>query len=184
DLTINQIAFDPYLQGKIDKNTAKGLNLELLGENDQFKLSLDPQFKPVSFNFQRKEMQVTGDRQQNLLFVTAQQVPLTLIKDVAIRSSFLTASSDPVKNLTKLTGDLSGNFRINLSDSSILGVKVVIDNPRYGTLSGDRLLGNLDYNQGVLTVSNSQLSLKNQNYPFQGKVSFNGQNPRFQGEIA
>ncbi|MEB3121911.1 MAG: translocation/assembly module TamB domain-containing protein [Snowella sp.] len=184
NLAINQIAFDPYLQGKIDKTATKGLNVELLGENDQFNLSLDPQFKPVSFNFQRKKMQVTGDRQQNLLFVTAQQVPLTLIKDVAIRSSFLTASSDPVKNLTKLTGDLSGNFRINLADSSILGVKVVIDKPRYGTLSGDRLLGNLDYNRGVLTVSNSQLSLKNQNYPFQGKVSFNGQNPRFQGEIA
>jgi translocation and assembly module TamB len=183
DLTINQIAFDPYLQGKIDKTAAKGLTLELLGKNDQLNLSLDPQFKPVSFNFQRKEMQVTGDREQNLLFVTAQQFPLALVKEVAIQSSLVTANIDSVKHLTPLTGDLSGNFRVNLSDSSVLGVKVVIDKPRYGTLSGDRLFGNLAYSQGVLTVSNSQLSLKNQNYPFQGKVSFNSQNPRFQGEI-
>ena len=183
DLSINQIAFDPYLQGKIDKTAAKGLTLELLGKNDQLNLFLDPQFKPVSFNFQRKEMQVTGDREQNLLFVTAQQFPLALVKEVAIQSSLITANADSVKHLTPLTGDLSGNFRINLSDSSILGVKVVIDNPRYGTLNGDRILGNLAYSQGVLTVSNSQLSLKNQNYPFQGKVSFNSQNPRFQGEI-
>jgi translocation and assembly module TamB len=190
DLTINQIAFDPYLQGKIDKTVAKGLTLELLGKNDHLNLSLDPQFKPVSFNFQRKEMRVTGDRgaalrdrEQNLLFVTAQQFPLALVKEVAIQSSLVTANTDSVKHLTPLTGDLSGNFRVNLSDSSILGVKVVIDKPRYGTLSGDRLFGSLAYNQGVLTVSNSQLSLKNQNYPFQGKVSFNGQNPRFQGEI-
>ncbi|PZV26361.1 MAG: hypothetical protein DCF12_10090 [Snowella sp.] len=183
DLTINQIAFDPYLQGKIDKTTAKGLTLELLGKNDQLNLSLDPQFKPVSFNFKRKEMQVTGDRQQNLLFVTAQQFPLALVKEVAIQSSLVTANTDSIKHLTPFTGDLSGNFRINISDSSILGVKVVINKPRYGTLNGDRLLGSLAYRQGVLTVSNSQLSLKNQNYPFQGKVSFNSQNPRFQGEI-
>ena len=183
DLTINQIAFDPYLQGKIDKTVAKGLTLELLGKNDQLNLSLDPQFKPVAFSFKRKEMQVTGDREQNLLFVTAQQFPLALVKEVAIQSSLITANADSVKHLTPLTGDLSGNFRVNLSDSSVLGVKVVIDKPRYGTLSGDRLFGNLAYSQGVLTVSNSQLSLKNQNYPFQGKVSFNSQNPRFQGEI-
>ena len=184
DLTINQIAFDPYLQGKIDKSIAKGLTLELRGKNDQLNLSLDPQFKPVSFNFQRKEMQVTGDREQNLLFVTAQQFPLALVKEIAIQSSLVTANTDSIKHLTPLTGDLSGNFKVNLSDSSILGVKVVIDNPHYGTLGGDRILGNLAYSQGVLTVSNSQLSLKNQNYPFQGKVSFNGQNPRFQGELA
>ena len=184
DLTINQIAFDSYLQGKIDKTVAKGLTLELLGKNDQLNLSLDPQFKPVSFNFQRKEMQVTGDREQNLLFVTAQQFPLALVKEVAIQSSLITANTDSVKHLTNLTGDLSGNFRINLSDSSVLGVKVVIDKPRYGTLNGDRLFGSLAYSQGVLTVSSSQLSLKNQNYPFQGKVSFNSQKPRFQGEIA
>ena len=183
DLTINQIAFDPYLQGKIDKTVAKGLTLELLGKNDQLNLSLDPQFKPVAFSFKRKEMQVTGDREQNLLFVTAQRFPLALVKEVAIQSSLFTANIDSVKHLTPLTGDLSGNFRVNLSDSSVLGVKVVIDKPRYGTLSGDRLFGNLAYSQGVLTVSNSQLSLKNQNYPFQGKVSFNSQNPRFQGEI-
>ena len=184
DLEINQIAFDPYLQGKIDKTVAKGLTLELLGKNDQLNLSLDPQFKPISFSFKRKEMQVTGDRQQNILFVTAQQVPLALVKEVAIQSSLITVNTDSVKHLTPLTGDLSGNFRINLSNSSILGVKVVIDQPRYGTLNGDRILGNLAYSQGVLTVSNSQLSLKNQIYPFQGKVSFNSQNPRFQGELA
>lgn len=190
DLEINQIAFDPYLQGKIDKSIAKGLTLELLGKNDQLNLFLDPQFKPVSFSFKRKEMQVTGDRgaalrdrEQNLLFVTAQQLPLALVKEVAIQSSLITPNTDSVKHLTPLTGDLSGNFRINLSDSSILGVKVVVDQPRYGTLNGDRILGNLAYSQGVLTVSNSQLSLKNQNYPFQGKVSFNSHNPRFQGEI-
>jgi translocation and assembly module TamB len=184
DLEINQLAFDPYLQGKIDKSIAKGLTLELRGKNDHLNLFLDPQFKPVSFNFKRKEMQMTGDRQQNLLFVTAQQFPLALVKEVAIQSSLVTANTDSVKHLTPLTGDLSGNFRINLSDSSILGVKVVIDKPRYGTLNGDRLFGSLAYSQGLLTVSNSQLSLKNQNYPFQGKVSFNSQNPRFQGEIA
>ncbi len=183
NLQIANIVFAPQLKGNINKIAAKGLNLQLMGKKDSLDLSLDSQYQPISLNLKQKNMQVTGLRDQNLLFITAQQVPLKLLKDLAFQSFPIASRPYSLKNLTSLTGDLSGNFAINLTDSSILGRKVAIDRPRFGTLSGDRVTGDLDYNQGVLTVNNSQLLLKNRNYPFQGNITLKGNNLHFKSEI-
>ncbi|MEB3309985.1 MAG: translocation/assembly module TamB domain-containing protein [Snowella sp.] len=179
-LKLDKIAFDPVLSGQIHKTATQGLNVNLAGKRETLRFALDAQSNPVSLMLKREAMQIKGVRDQSLFFVTAQQVPLDFLRDLTV---LLPQSSQPLAFSEKISGDLSGNFTLNLADRSIIGTRVAIDQPRFGTLSSDRVTGNLDYSAGKLNVTNSQLMVKNNPYPFQVSVNLKGIKPKIQGEI-
>lgn len=180
NLKLDKISFDPVLSGQIHKTVTQGLSVNLQGQQETLRFALDPQFNPVSLMLKREAMQIKGVRDQSFFFVTAQQVPLNFLRDLTV---LVPQSAQPLAFSDKLSGNLSGNFTLNLADRSVMGTRVVIDQPRLGTLSGDRVTGNLDYSAGKLNVSKSQLIVKNNPYPFHVSVNLNGIKPKIQGEV-
>jgi translocation and assembly module TamB len=189
-LRLGDYRFSPWLTGQVQKNT-QGLQLALQGQDETFRLSLDGQHQPTSVFFERQNLKLTGVRNQDQLFLTAQGLPLTALQaslptaiafnpnlSANVRSALNRVQQQP------LAGELSGNFQLDLTQKTAIGTRVNIQAPRWGSFRGNDLTANFRFGQGQLSLENSRLRYGKSTFLMQGNANFQGQTPQWAGAIS
>ena len=174
DLQVNQVAFEPLLNGNVKAVSGGGLNLNVAGKGDQIAFNLDGNNQPRSFLVRRQQALATGELRGDNLAVKAEKIPLKLF-------DFTLPATTTVGPGT-VAGSLSGNFLVDQKTFATKG-DLTIDRPEIGRVKGDRLLAEFNWDGNKITLSNSSFLKENSKYAFTGSITQNSQGPQLQGEI-
>ncbi len=174
DLAISNLVFEPRLTGDLRFASTGGLTLDVAGEQDQIRVALDSDFRPLTFYVRQNDTLAQGHRQGDRLLAQLENFPLEVLN---IR---------PATNygLSELGGLVNGNFDINIADlanPSGLGA-VAIARPRIGYITGDSFRGQLRYANGIVTLSEGELLLGASRYAVVGSLDPVGEVP-FRGQL-
>ncbi|MBE9126370.1 MULTISPECIES: translocation/assembly module TamB domain-containing protein [unclassified Coleofasciculus] len=157
DFIVSGLAFEPLLIGFVSTVPGQGVELNLQGNNDRIEVALGADYQPVSFDIQRGEAIATGTREGDILQVNAQNIPISLIRDIApVPVAF---ANQP------LVGNISGDLAINLNTFDVALNRVELAGPIFG----DRL-GN-------------EVELAENRYVLSGNIVQTPSGPQFQGEL-
>ncbi|MFM1842226.1 MAG: hypothetical protein RLZZ490_962 [Cyanobacteriota bacterium] len=190
DLRLGDYRFSPWLTGQIQQND-QGLYLALQGQDETLKLALDSHHQPTSILFEQQDLKLTGVRQADQFFLTAQALPLTALQaSLPTAIAFAPAPTPTLRSaLTQvqqqpLAGELSGNFQINLAQKTAIGKRITIKDPRWGSFRGQDLTANFQFNQGQLSIDNSRLRYGKSTFLIQGNVNFQEPTPQWDGSVS
>jgi translocation and assembly module TamB len=175
DVVIQNLAFDPVLQGQVKVASKQGVNLQLAGDTDRIELALAPNYRPLSFLVKLDEASAVGKSQGDRLLVSTQNIPLNLITDFAPLPEAVASR--------QIGGNLSGEFDINLANLNISGTNVAIAKPSIRTLIGDSLTGNFSYTGKTATFNDIEFQRGNSRYLLGGSVNLAGNDPQFQAKV-
>jgi translocation and assembly module TamB len=175
DLVIQNLAFDPVLQGQVKVAPKQGVNLQLAGVQDRIELALAPNYRPLSFLVKLDEASAVGKSQGDRLLVSTQNIPLNLLTSFA-------PLPEPIAS-RPIGGNLSGDFDINLANLNISGTNVAIAKPSIGTLVGDSLTGNFSYTGKTATFNDIAFQKGQSRYLLGGSVNLAGNDPQFQAKL-
>lgn len=148
NLTVNGLAFDPVLTGNLNFQAGQRTELNVTGREDRIALTLGANNRPNSFFIKRDQSVATGRSQGENLIVDVQDFPIAVLKDLI--------PGDRVNNIGAIAGDLSGNLVINLAQSTVVG-DVAIARPTFGRIAADEFRGRFSYNNGAVTLAESEL---------------------------
>ncbi len=183
NLNVDNLKFEPVLAGNLKANPKQGLKLALDGQKDHFHLRLDNQFQPVAISLKQAKMQATGTRQGETVNLKVGQIPLSLLQNYIVKAGSVTNSS-PTHLLTQpLSGDLSGQFTLDLNTGAIAGQKVAIANPQIGTLKGKQFTGDIQYVNRKLTLRNGEFKVNNSQYHLDGNFTPTSQGPYLNANV-
>jgi translocation and assembly module TamB len=161
NLRVNNLAFDPVLEGNVAFNPGQGTQLQLSGTQDRIALTLGPNNRPTSFFIRQDEAVATGKTQGETLFVNVQDFPVNVLEKIIPNAT---------ANLGPIAGELSGDVAVNLNDFSAQG-KIAIAQPQIGQIAGDVFRGNFTYNQGAATLTGGELQIGESLYSFSGNIT-------------
>lgn len=174
-LAVNQFAFEQRLSGNLRYALNRGLDLDVAGQQDRIALVLDGQNRPRSFYVRQQDTIAEGRSQGDRLLATLTNFPLAAL------------NLSPAANLGlgQVSGQLNGNFDVNLADLSnpdVIG-DVAIANPALDYIAADSFVGRFRYINGVAVLEDgAELKLRNSRYLLSGR--FNpGTDPQFQGSV-
>lgn len=177
---VGAIAFEPVLKGTIAIVPQEGVNLDLAGNNDTVRLTLDSQYQPTTFAVRLDDMTATGSRRNGELIVQANDIGVGTIKDFAIAMGVSIPESIAAQ---PISGDLSGTFIYDLKTADVAGSDIAIANPRFGTLKGDRLTADFRYREGDFILSQGLFQSDRSQYSLQGSVTQSPQGPRLYAKV-
>jgi translocation and assembly module TamB len=171
-LAATQLAFEPLMRGRMDYDAAKGLNLNLSGQQDRIQLALGADQLPRSFDIQRGEAIALGRSVgPGKLDITLEKIPLAA----------LNWSPDQLKKQGTLSGIASGRFNADVNQRTLDGT-LAVANPALGQLRGDRLAGTLAYANNVATLTGGTL-VQGPNEYFLDAQAINGEDPKLSGRL-
>jgi translocation and assembly module TamB len=171
-LAANQLAFEPVMRGRMDYDTAKGLNLNLSGQQDRIQLALGADQLPRSFDIRRGEAIALGRSVgPGKLDITLEKLPLAA----------LNWSPAQLKKQGTLAGIASGRFNADINKRTLDGT-IAVANPALGQLRGDRLAGTIAYANGVATLTGGTL-VQGPNEYFLDAQAINGDDPKLSGRL-
>ncbi|QUS60381.1 translocation/assembly module TamB domain-containing protein [Synechocystis sp. PCC 7338] len=189
-LQLGKFKFVPHLSGEVKKDL-EGIQLALQGEGEQIRLSLDPKQQPTAVLWERGPWQLAGQKQTNQWSLTARSLPLEALQNSLPLALTLVSHGDNslTDSLAKLQsqpwgGELSGHFQLDLAKKTAIATRVNIQQPRWGNFSAQNLAGNFRYGQGQLTVDSGRLRHGQSTVLIQGQADFQGDQPRWGGEIS
>ncbi|OCR02192.1 hypothetical protein BCD67_06110 [Oscillatoriales cyanobacterium USR001] len=178
DFVVNQVAFESVLFGTINAELGKGLDLRLAGQKDQIQLALNQTYLPTAFLIRRGDAIANGNVENDVLKINLVQFPLDTLN--------LTPAKDV--GLGQVTGLASGKINIpgwklplNLAALQA-GGQISINQPAIGHIKGDNFQGEFKYANGVATLNNAQLQVRQSQYLISGMVKA-GNNPEFSGKV-
>lgn len=176
DLKVNQVAFEPLLNGNIKAVSGGGLNLNIAGQNDRIAFNLDRNQQPRSFFVQRQQAFASGELRGNNLAVKAEKIPLEFFN--------FTLPARTLVGPGSIAGSLSGNFQVNRNTLATKG-DLTLAQPQIGRIRGDRLLAKFTYDRlkDKITLNNSSFLKGNSKYEVVGSITQSSQGPKLQGEI-
>jgi translocation and assembly module TamB len=160
DLNVNKFAFDA-LAGNLTTERGSGLKLDVVGQTDRIALNLDANNRPKDFNIRWKQATATGVGQADNLNVKVDNFPLLALNITPPENGFI--------GKTPLNGTLTGNFLVNPNTLTANG-DIAVKNPQVGTIKGDSLNATFAYNNGTLTLQNSNFNKNSSIYSFAGTV--------------
>ncbi len=173
---VNGTAFEPILRGSL--RVARGVNLNVSGQQDRIALTLGSDYQLVAFDIQRDQAVATGRTQGNLLLVNARNFPLALLNTPA------TAAFFPV------SGELNGSVALNLNqlragDFSQLTAngQLTIANPAIGTFRANQFGGRVSIANGVATLSGAELRRGQSIFQLTASAQLTGGNPQFKTQV-
>lgn len=170
NLAINQLGFESQLAGTVAYTTTAGLALNLVGGRDQLRLNLASNGQPQSFLVRRQEAIAVGQRSGENLQVQVQRFPLKA----------LNLRPDPAVDRI-ISGLASGQFSLNLNTQALQG-QIAVLKPGLGNLFGDRLVANVQYNQGIATLRDGEFSKGKSQYLLNARL-VTGADPQLSGRI-
>ena len=183
---VENIDFAPFLTGKVQISPATGVNLDLeevaitpvispspeqnptLQPLDRVELVLDRNFSPLTFGVVRDNIAVRGVGKQEILELTAQNIPVAFLKTVAVKSDDFQVPDNLA--LQPVSGELSGDFIFNLDTLATSGENVVVDNPSLDSIRGDRLEGNFQYADSYFAIQDAEFQQRNSIYKLEGNL--------------
>jgi translocation and assembly module TamB len=173
---LNGTAFEPLLSGNL--RVARGVNLNLTGQQDRIALTLGPTYQIVAFNIQRGEAIATGRTQGDLLLVDAKKFPLSFLNTPATAAFF------------PLSGELNGTVALSLSrlrsgDLSQLSAngQLTITQPTIGTYRADQFGGRVSLTNGVATLSGAELRRGQSVFQLDASAKITGSDPQVQAQL-
>ncbi|GAB4365720.1 MAG: hypothetical protein Kow00121_02530 [Elainellaceae cyanobacterium] len=184
NFSVNQIAFDPALQGQVKFVARQGGSLQLVGEQDQIALVLDQQYRPKMFTLRRGQALIQTVPQSvsnpNRLQTTIENFPLE------------TLALSPNPALGVLSGLLSGQFVADLTQPSNPKVtgEMTIAHPQLGAThtvadpdhANDRFTGKVYYGNETLSLTDGELRLGAGRYRLTGELLQSDQ-PQMSGQL-
>ncbi len=174
DFYLADLNFEKALDGHIQSNQ-RGIQLALAGLSDKLKLQLNNYYQPLTFFIKHQDIQLTGLKEHQQLYLESQNLPLSLLRNL---------SNFPLNLRSKtILGSVSGNVTIDLNNFAVVGRKVVINQPQLDWLKGDKLTGTFRYFNDLLVVKETQLQIKNSRFQIDGKVAFKENNPSLVADI-
>jgi translocation and assembly module TamB len=171
--TVNQVAFEPALDGKFQYRANQFTQMDVAGETDRISFRLDGINRPTSFYVKQGETIATGKGKGDRLLADLQNFPLAV----------LNFSPATAYGLGAIAGNMNGRFDINLANlanPTVLG-EVAIARPSIGYINADQLTGNFRYVNGVAVLNQGELLRANSRYVLAG--SFNSATTKFQGQV-
>ncbi|MBU7582506.1 MAG: translocation/assembly module TamB domain-containing protein [Nostoc sp. TH1S01] len=174
DLVVQNIAFEPLLTGNIDSAQGRGLNLNLMGNQDRIAVNLDGNNRPQSFLVQWQDASAKGQFQGNNIALNVQNFPLQI----------LNVSVPPALRLGKGTvaGLISGDLQVNQQTFAANG-NLAISSPKIGRIQGDQLTAQFNYANGKATITSSKFVKGSSIYAFAGNVGQSLKGPQLQGKL-
>ncbi|WP_158409482.1 translocation/assembly module TamB domain-containing protein [Gloeocapsa sp. PCC 73106] len=173
NLEVPGLVFDPLLEGTIITQNHQNIDLKLGGKDAQIQVSLDSNYHPNHFLVQQGESILEGDRSQNNLLVTAQNLPLEIIKLINLPQ---------VSNSLEVSGQLSGDATINLTNLDTIG-NLQITAPFFGKLKGEQLTAKITYSSEILSINNLKLEQGLTAYLGEIELNFQEQIPQVQAQL-
>ena len=181
DFQIENLTFAPTLEGTVVVSPQQGVNLQLDRDEDEISLVLDRDFLPVSFVFKHEDMLVMGTGKGEILNVETANIPLELLKTIAIKSDDFTVPENLA--VQEVGGELSGEFFINLNTLATSGRNIIVERPVLARIRGDRLTGSFQYADGYLALEKVKFEQRESIYAFTGKINQKQDDLEAQGEI-
>ncbi|MDJ1175995.1 translocation/assembly module TamB domain-containing protein [Roseofilum capinflatum] len=185
NVVVNQIAFDPVIEGPIQFTPSEGAAIALKGESDEISAVLDPTFMPESFTFKVGEAIATGQRTP-----ASEGSPLTNFQVEIAQFPLDLVNLVPTANpLGPVSGQVSGNFNLSFPPTFdpmavIAQGELTVDQPSIGTVEGELLTAKLNYAGGQGQLTETQLKIGESEYNLQGAVNLNDlSDPQFEAEV-
>ena len=183
---VENIDFAPLLTGNVQISPKTGAKLQLkevvtpalkptatdLDSKpqplDKIELVLDSNFSPLAFAIAHDHLAVTGTGKQEIVEITTQNIPVKLLKTIALKSNDFEVPDNIA--IQPIDGQLSGNFIFNLNTLTTSGENVVIDSPTLASIRGDRLKGDFQYADGYFAIQNVEFKQRNSIYQLEGNL--------------
>ncbi|MDV2994283.1 MAG: hypothetical protein N4J56_003937 [Chroococcidiopsis sp. SAG 2025] len=173
NFAVNNVAFDPLLAGDLRLQPGRGLDLDLVGnQNDRVAVNLNPDYRPNNFTVRLDEAIATGRSQGENLLVNVENFPLRVLNLSAPANPYLTG---PVR------GILSADLTVNPDRLTAQG-DVAVTQPGIGRLQGDRLAAQFRYGNGGGTLTNGEFVKGQSRYALAGSFNQTPQGPQFQAK--
>ena len=176
NLAVNAFAFEPRLAGELRYALNQGLSLDLAGRQDRIAVTLDERNFPRNFYVRRQDTVAEGRSQGNRLLATLANFPLTALN--------LTPAAN--LGLGQVSGQLNGNFDINLADLNNPAIRgqVAIAKPAIDYISADSFQGEFSYQNGTAVLKEgAELALRDSIYVLGGSYSASA-DPELRGSLA
>jgi translocation and assembly module TamB len=199
DFLVEGRQFAPFLAGNVQVSPETGVKLRLqevlttpflsrkkfVTDNspalDKIELVLDPNFAPLNFALVQDDLRVAGTGKEELLNLTTANVPLELLKTIALKNEDLTIPENLAPQPIK--GNMSGDFSLNLNTLAASGSQVVIDDPALASIRGDRLEGDFQYVDGYIAIQDVKFKQRNSIYQLKGNLTQKPEDLELDGQI-
>ncbi|MFP4298821.1 MAG: translocation/assembly module TamB domain-containing protein [Spirulinaceae cyanobacterium] len=173
DLAVNNLDFDSRLAGPVTATPGEGISVDLRGVQDRIALTLGPDYRPESLNLQVNDTIATGTRDGDLFAVNVQDFPLALLQDLTP-----TGLIPPRLAEQPISGDLAGNFNVNLETFAASG-NITVDDPLISRIEGDRFTASFQYAEGNLALSDTVFTAGDTEYVLDGNIVQTATGPAF-----
>ena len=183
NLALNDLVFDPLLAGDVQFSSREGLDIELLGQEDEIVVTYDVQPRQLNFRVQADEAVAIGQTEGNLLQTQIYNFPI----------SVLNIPPDESNPYGPLRGEVTfAAATVDLRNLSTVG-QVDVANLGFGYFSVDRVFGGFAYANGVASVNNGEIRMSDTNprgevletriYELSGRYAVRG-TPQIQAAIS
>ncbi|OWY64230.1 hypothetical protein B7486_48415 [cyanobacterium TDX16] len=177
NLSVNNVAFDPVLAGKLNFQAGQKTQLQVTGKEDRIAFTLDANNRPTSFFIRRNSAVATGRNQGESLLVDVKDFPVAVLQNLI--------PGDRLKQIGAIAGEVSGNLAIdfaeNLTESTVIG-DVAISRPSAGRFTADAFKASIRYEAGDFSLKAGELRLGDSCIEIAGDLQA-GQDRKFQFQI-
>ncbi|MEM9137326.1 MAG: translocation/assembly module TamB domain-containing protein [Cyanobacteria bacterium P01_F01_bin.42] len=172
DFEINDLAFEPSLNGMLRYDTAQGMTIQTRGQDNLANLQLNANQEPVSFRLKNQAASAIGRTiGPNQLAVEVDQVPLSILNWDLVNDY----------GYGRVSGTASGKFQVALPNYDIEGPLTVLQ-PAIGPFRGDRFAGDLQIRDGALAVARSELTQNTNRFLIDAQL-IPESDPKFSGSV-
>ncbi|MGJ3250245.1 MAG: alpha/beta hydrolase [Elainellaceae cyanobacterium] len=182
DFALGAIAFEPSLSGSVQVGADRDIAVNLLGERDRIAAAFTSQ-NQLRFDVQHRQATAVGHVVGDRLQAAVEQVPLSLIADISSQTSDLSSKLGHAVNLETLDGTASSQIDLDWTDATnpTLTAQIAIANltmkelpsERQAHHQGDRLTGNLHYQNGVASLTDGHLLFGDSRIRLDGQFTSN-----------
>lgn len=158
-LAVAQVPFESRLAGQLTYNP-QGVDLNLVGNRDRIQVNLASDFLPNRFLVRRDDAIAQGQRRGDTLMANFAQFPIQILN--------LRPAQD--FGLGPIAGIANGNVNANLKTYASTG-NFSVQQPRLGTLVGDRVTGQFQYRPGVAQLIGTELHKRESRYRLDATVN-------------
>lgn len=152
NLALNDLEFEPLLTGDITYTTQAGLDVELLGQEDEIVVTYVPQPRQITATVRAGEAIAIAETEGDLLQAQLYNFPVSVLN--------IPPSTSPAGSLR---GQVEfANASINLNTFNTVG-QIDVLNLGFGYYSVDRLFGGFRYANGVAQLDDGQIIMADRN---------------------
>ncbi|ELS31859.1 MULTISPECIES: translocation/assembly module TamB domain-containing protein [Pseudanabaena] len=148
-LRVDKLAFDPRLEGNLNFDGNRGLNVDLRGKRDRIAARLDSAFRPIDFNVNLGEATASGRRLENnprRLQVAIANIPLAMAASLAGQND--------------VSGKLSSNLIVDFTNNPTATGDITVERPRFGRVVAERAIAKIAYANGILDIRDGNVNIR------------------------